>query len=240
MLSLRAVNHYYGNQHSLWDVDLDLLPGRCTGVLGLPGMGKTTLTNCIIGNLPIESGTMFWHQAGAPPRDLSPIPAANRIALGINYVSQERRIFSQLTVEENLHIARQAVEESETMNSSDIYRLFPQLFVLRQAKGAALSEDDQHQLALASALVTRPRLLILDEPTRGSGQAYIHKLGNLVVRLSQELGIAIMLAEQSLPFIRRVADCYCLLHRGRNVAQGQITQLSNPLINDWVTPQTKR
>ncbi|MFO6454585.1 hypothetical protein ACK99M_18050, partial [Aeromicrobium sp. LTX1] len=78
---------------------------------------------------------MFWHQAGAPPSDLLQIPAAKRIALGINCVSQERRIFSQLTVEENLHIARQAVEESEAMNSSDIYRLFPQLFVLRQAKG---------------------------------------------------------------------------------------------------------
>lgn len=128
---------------------------------------------------------MFWHQAGAPPCDLLQIPAAKRIALGINCVSQERRIFSQLTVEENLHIARQAVEESEAMNSSDIYRLFPQLFVLRQAKGVALSEENQHQLALASALVTRPRLLILDEPTRGTGQAYIHKLGNLIVRLSR-------------------------------------------------------
>lgn len=112
---------------------------------------------------------MFWHQAGAPPCDLLQIPAAKRIALGINCVSQERRIFSQLTVEENLHIARRAVEESEAMNSSDIYRLFPQLFVLRQAKGVALSEENQHQLALASALVTRPRLLILDEPTRGTG-----------------------------------------------------------------------
>ena len=240
MLSLRAVNHYYGNQHTLWDVDLDLMPGKCTGVLGLPGMGKTTLVNCITGNLPIESGTMFWHQAGAPPRDLRPIPAASRIALGIGYVSQERRIFSQLTVEENLHIARKAVGESEAMNSSDIYRLFPQLYVLRRSKGAILSDDNQYQLALASALVTRPRLLILDEPTRGTGQAYIHKLGNLIVRLSQELGIAIMLAEQSLPFIRRVADCYCLLHRGRNVAQGAMTQLNDPLLNDWGTPEIKR
>lgn len=240
MLSLRAVNHYYGSQHSLWDVDLDLLPGQCTGVLGLPGMGKTTLVHCITGNLPIESGTMYWHQAGAPPRDLRPMPAAGRIALGIGYVSQERRIFSQLTVEENLHIARRTVGESEGMSSSDIYRLFPQLYVLRASKGTALSDDNQHQLALASALATRPRLLILDEPTRGSGQAYIHKLGNLIVRLSQELGIAIMLAEQSLPFIRRVADRYCLLHRGRNVAQGALTPLSDPLINGWMSPTTAR
>ncbi|EMF0717782.1 ATP-binding cassette domain-containing protein [Citrobacter freundii] len=240
MLSLRAVNHYYGNQHSLWNVDLDLLPGKCTGVLGLPGMGKTTLINCITGHLPIESGTMFWHQAGAPPCDLRPMPAANRTALGISYVSQERRIFSQLTVEENLHIARKAVGGCEAMSSSDIYRLFPQLYVLRGHKGATLSDDNQHQLALASALATRPRLLILDEPTRGTGQAYIHKLGNLIVRLSQELGIAIMLAEQSLPFIRRVADCYCLLHRGRNVAQGAMAQFSDPLINGWVPPETER
>lgn len=240
MLSLRAVNHYYGNQHTLWDVDLDLQPGKCTGVLGLPGMGKTTLANCIIGNLPIESGTMVWYQAGAPPCDLRPMAMVNRIALGIRYVSQERRIFSQLTVEENLHIARKAIGENAAMTGSDIYRLFPQLYSLRQTKGGGLSEDDQHQLALASALVTRPRLLILDEPTRGTGQAYVHKLGNLIVRLSQELGIAIMLAEQSLPFIRRVADCYCLLHRGRNVAQGQLAQLNDPFLNDWMAPEAKR
>ncbi|WP_410751294.1 ABC transporter ATP-binding protein [Citrobacter sp. U14242] len=240
MLSLRAVNHYYGNQHTLWDVDLDLQPGKCTGVLGLPGMGKTTLANCIIGNLPIESGTMVWYQAGAPPCDLRPMAMVNRIALGIRYVSQERRIFSQLTVEENLHIARKAIGENAAMTGSDIYRLFPQLYSLRQTKGGVLSEDDQHQLALASALVTRPRLLILDEPTRGTGQAYVHKLGNLIVRLSQELGIAIMLAEQSLPFIRRVADCYCLLHRGRNVAQGQLAQLNDPFLNDWMAPEAKR
>ncbi|EPJ3206835.1 ABC transporter ATP-binding protein [Citrobacter freundii] len=240
MLSLRAVNHYYGNQHTLWDVDLDLQPGKCTGVLGLPGMGKTTLANCIIGNLPIESGTMVWYQAGAPPCDLRPMAMVNRVALGIRYVSQERRIFSQLTVEENLHIARKAIGENEAMSCSDIYRLFPQLYSLRQTKGGVLSEDDQHQLALASTLVTRPRLLILDEPTRGSGQAYIHKLGNLIVRLSQELGIAIMLAEQSLPFIRRVADCYCLLHRGRNVAQGLLAQRNDPFLNDLMAPEAKR
>ena len=93
MLSLRAVNQYYGDRHTLWNVDLDLPPGVCTGVLGLPGMGKTTLVSCIAGLLPIASGTMVWHDAGASPCDLQ------QARTGISFVPQDRRIFSQLTIE---------------------------------------------------------------------------------------------------------------------------------------------
>lgn len=96
MLSLRAVNQFYGSQHTLWNVDLDFPKGMCTGVVGLPGMGKTTLMNCIAGKVPVDSGTIIWHEAGAPPRDLlsqTPEPFAGP---GIGYVPQDRRIFSQL------------------------------------------------------------------------------------------------------------------------------------------------
>nr|WP_318382296.1 ATP-binding cassette domain-containing protein [uncultured Enterobacter sp.] len=240
MLSLRAVNQYYGTQHTLWNVDLDLVPGTCTCVMGLQGMGKTTLVNCITGNLPIESGSIIWQDGTAPPLDLLKVNPEHRTAMGIGYVPQDRRIFSQLTVEENLHIAMLAVGEPGSAVTRDIYDLFPELYALRQIKGAGLSEDNQHQLALARALVTNPRLLILDEPTRGLGQAFIHKLGNLLVRLNQDLGMTILLAEQHLSFIRRVADRFCLLHRGRNVAQGEVNQLDNQLLSHWMSPDSER
>lgn len=108
MLSLRAVNQFYGSQHTLWNVDLDFPQGMCTGVVGLPGMGKTTLMNCIAGKVPVESGSIIWYEAGAPPRDLLNPPPEQRSGPGIGYVSQDRRIFSQLTIEENLHIAMRA------------------------------------------------------------------------------------------------------------------------------------
>lgn len=234
MLSLRAVNQFYGSQHTLWNITLELQPGKCTSVIGLPGMGKTTLINCITGIVPIESGTIFWHGNDAPPCDLLPLSAPNRIALGIGYVSQERRIFSQLTVEENLHIAHAASGDGAV--NSGIYDLFPELCALRQVKAATLSGENQYQLALANALVTRPRLLILDEPTRGAGQAFLHKLGEIILRLKRELGLTILLAEQHLSFIHHVSDRFLLLHQGRNVAQGQVNQLDQQLLTQWMTP----
>lgn len=236
MLSLRAVNQYYGNQHTLWNVDLDLIPGECTCVMGLPGMGKTTLVNCITGHLPIESGSITWQDAGAPPRDLMNFSAEHRAAMGIGYVAQDRRVFSQLTVEENLHIAMMAGPEPGGAVNSEIYTLFPELYALRHVKGAGLSEDNQYQLALARALIVHPRLLILDEPTRNIGQAFMHKLGNLIVRLNQDFGITVLLAEQHLSFIHRVASRFCLLHRGRTVAQGYVNQLDDRLLSRWMTP----
>lgn len=161
MLSLRAVNQYYGSQHTLWNVDLELRSGECICVMGSQGMGKTTLVNCITGNLPVASGSITWQERGAPPCDLMPLSAHSRSVIGIGYVPQDRRIFSQLSVEENLHIALAAGGTPGAVVNSEIYDLFPQLYALRQSKGAALSEDDRYQLALARALIVRPRLLIL-------------------------------------------------------------------------------
>lgn len=226
MLSLRAVNQYYGDRHTLWNVDLDLPPGLCTGVVGLPGMGKTTLVSCIAGLLPIASGTMVWHDAGPEIRP----------GQGISFVSQDRRIFSQLTVEENLHVARMAKGVAGGSISRDVFEFFPELYPLRQHRASGLNDDQQYQLALANALVTRPRLLILDEPSRGTGQLFTLKLALLLLRFNRELGLSVLLAEQHLSLIRRVADRFCLLYRGRNVAQGRVSELDDPLIAHWMGP----
>lgn len=227
MLSLRAVNQYYGDRHTLWNVDLDLPPGVCTGVVGLPGMGKTTLVSCIAGLLPIASGTMVWHET---PGELHPGGAE------ISVVPQDRRIFSQLTVEENLHIALMAKGVAGGSVSRDVFEFFPELYPLRQQRASGLNDDQQYQLALANALVTRPRLLILDEPSRGTGQLFSLKLAQLLLRFNRELGLSVLLAEQHLSLIRRVADRFCLLYRGRNVAQGRVSELDDPLIAHWMGP----
>ncbi|MBW4240436.1 ABC transporter ATP-binding protein [Enterobacter quasiroggenkampii] len=240
MLSLRAVNQFYGSQHTLWNVDLDFPQGMCTGVVGLPGMGKTTLMNCIAGKVPVESGSIIWYEAGAPPRDLLHPPSEQRSGPGIGYVSQDRRIFSQLTIEENLHIAMRATGKPNPEAKNDVYDLFPALYGVRQTRANTLSPDDQYQLALANALVNRPHLLILDEPLQGAGHSVAQKLVQLLGRLNRELGMTVLLAEQQLSFIRRVADRFCMLYRGRNVAQGHVTELDDELIAHWMSREAKR
>ncbi|MEL4014164.1 ABC transporter ATP-binding protein [Dryocola clanedunensis] len=236
MLSLRAVNQFYGENHILWNLDLELSKGECTCVLGAPGMGKTTLVNCITGYLPVESGSIIWNEAGLPPQNLLTRPVEDRAALGMSYVAQERRIFSQLSVEENLQIALLAGNEHARAIPDMVYQLFPELYSLRHVRGGELQNDLQQRLALARALVTEPKLLILDEPTLGSGQRFIQELGGIIRRLNRDFGLTILLVEQRLSFIRRVADRFCLLHRGRNVAQGKVELLDDKLVASWMAP----
>jgi len=120
--------------------------------------------------------------------------------------------------------------------SRDVFEFFPELYPLRQHRASGLNDDQQYQLALANALVTRPRLLILDEPSRGTGQLFTLKLAQLLLRFNRELGLSVLLAEQHLSLIRRVADRFCLLYRGRNVAQGRVSELDDPLIAHWMGP----
>ncbi|BCQ38792.1 hypothetical protein ERHA54_13950 [Erwinia rhapontici] len=169
MLSLRSINQFYGQNHILWDVDLDLQPGTCTGIIGQPGMGKTTLVNCIMGHLPINSGSMIWQEDNGPPQDLLLQPVEKRASLGIGYVPQGRQIFSQMTIEENLQIALLAGAGMERHRAIPpmVYDLFPALYSLRHQRSGELPIGQQQQLALARALVLQPKLLILDEPTEG-------------------------------------------------------------------------
>jgi len=237
MLSLRSINQFYGQNHILWDVDLDLQPGTCTGIIGQPGMGKTTLVNCIMGHLPINSGSMIWQEDNGPPQDLLLQPVEKRASLGIGYVPQGRQIFSQMTIEENLQIALLAGAGMERHRAIPpmVYDLFPALYSLRHQRSGELPIGQQQQLALARALVLQPKLLILDEPTEGMSPWLEEEMGNLIHRLNHDFGMTILLLEQRLSFIRRVADYFLLLHRGRNVAHGKVAQLDASMVNTWLT-----
>ena len=235
MLSLRAVNQFYGKNHILWDVDLDLPPGTCTGIIGQPGMGKTTLVNCIMGHLPVNSGSMIWQQAGSPPQNLLTQPAATRTRLGIGYVPQGCQIFSQLSVEENLWVALLAgQQERHSAIPPLVYDLFPTLWQRRHQRSGDLPLEQQQNLALARALALRPELLILDEPTEGMSPWLEEETGNLLRRLNHEFGLTILLLEQRVSVIRRVADYFLLLHRGRNVAQGHVAELNETVVDKWL------
>jgi len=235
MLRLRSVNQFYGPNHILWDVDLELPPGTCTGILGRPGMGKTTLVNCIMGNLPVNSGSMTWQEKDSPPEDMLLLPMEKRARMGIGYVPQGRQIFSQMSVEDNLLIALLAGQDDRHRAiPAMVYDLFPALYSVRQKRGGDLPIEQQQQLALARALVLEPKLLILDEPTEGMSPWLEEEMGNLLYRLNHDFGLTILLLEQRLSFIRRVADYFLLLHRGRNVAQGKMAQLDDLTINKWL------
>lgn len=236
MLSLRSVNQFYGQNHILWDVDLDLPPGTCTGVLGRPGMGKTTLVNCIMGHLPVNSGSMTWQEANSPPQDLLLQPMEQRAALGIGYVPQGRQIFSQLSVEENLQIAllAGAAHARHPAIPQMVFDLFPGLWSLRHQRSGELQPEQQQELALARALVLQPKLLILDEPTEGMSPWLEEEMGHLIHRLNHDFGLTILLLEQRISFIRKVADYFLLLHCGRNVAHGKMAQLDESMVNTWL------
>ncbi len=230
MLSLHGVNQFYGQSHTLWDLDIQIPAGRCTCVMGRNGVGKTTLMQCIMGLLPLKSGAM--HYQG---QDLARLAAERRAALGIGFVPQGRQIFPLLTVEENLRIGLPARPDRARQVPGFIDDLFPVLKQMLKRRGGDLSGGQQQQLAIGRALAIDPKLLILDEPTEGIQPNIVQEIGDIIRRLVDELDLTVILVEQKLPFARRVADRFVILDRGRLVAKGEMDELGDDLVKQYLT-----
>jgi urea transport system ATP-binding protein len=230
MLTLEKLNHYYGESHTLWDLDLDVPSGKCTCLMGRNGVGKTTLLQCVMGLLPIRSGSIRFGDT-----DLGRQITERRAPLGIGYVPQGRQIFPMLTVEENLRIGLPARRDRSRQIPDFIFELFPVLKEMLGRKGGDLSGGQQQQLAIGRALVVDPKLLILDEPTEGIQPNIVQEIGDIILHLNREIGLTVLLVEQKLPFARKVADRFCILDRGRHVAEGEMNRLDDELIRQYLT-----
>ena len=225
MLTIESLNQYYGESHTLWDVNLNIKAGTCTCLMGRNGMGKTTLLKAVMGLLPVRSGTITFDQ-----QNITHQHAERRARLGVGYVPQGRDIFSQLTVEENLLIGLGARKDKVRKIPSRIFELFPVLGDMLHRRGGDLSGGQQQQLAIGRALTLNPKLLILDEPCEGIQPNIVHQIGDVILKLNQEENLTVLLVEQKLPFARRVGQYFTIIDKGRTVASDSMTNLSDELI----------
>ncbi|MFM1989744.1 MAG: hypothetical protein RJA99_2701 [Pseudomonadota bacterium] len=215
MLRIEGLNQYYGGSHTLRDVSFEARTGAVTAVLGRNGMGKTTLLKCLMGLLPVKSGRIEFEG-----HDITRMKPHQRAQLGIALVPQGREIFPRLTVEENLLISMAATRQKERAVPGWVYETFPILKQFVRRRGGDLSGGQQQQLAIARALVTKPRLLILDEPTEGIQPNIIKDIEHVIAGLAAQRTMAILLVEQYYDFARELADRYVVLQRGEVLQSG--------------------
>ena len=230
MLRIQKINQLYNQSHILWDLDLEVREGTCGCLLGRNGVGKTTLLKCITGLLPVRDGQILLNG-----QDITRMSTENRARAGIGYVPQGREIFPLLTVEENLKISLGARADGARQIPEHIYQLFPVLKEMKSRRGGDLSGGQQQQLAIGRALVLDPKLLILDEPTEGIQPNIVRDIGEVIRKLNREMGLTVLLVEQKLPFARRTADDFFIMERGRVVADGPIADLSDELVQQYLT-----
>jgi urea transport system ATP-binding protein len=213
MLTVEKLNQHYGSSHTLRDVSFTAPLGACTALLGRNGVGKTTLLKCLMGLLPVTSGSISFDGV-----ELTGMPPFARARLGLGYVPQGREIFPRLTVEENILMALAMHGESDIPD--DIFQMFPVLKQMLRRRGGDLSGGQQQQLAIARALVMKPKVLILDEPTEGIQPSIIKDIERVIAMLSERGDMAILLVEQYFEFARELADQFVVLRRGEIVKRG--------------------
>ena len=231
MLKIEKLNQFYGESHTLWELELDVPKGQCTCVMGRNGVGKTTLMKCVMGEETTSSGSIQFDGG----TELTKQKLEERSRLGIGYVPQGRQIFPLLTGEENLRTGLAVRKDGSKKIPERIYELFPVLKEMKNRRGGDLSGGQQQQLAIGRALVIEPQLLILDEPGEGIQPNIVAQIGEVIRRLIKEDGLTVLLVEQKLPFARKYADRFAIMDRGRRVAEGEIAELSDELIKKHLT-----
>ncbi len=231
MLQIKGLNVYYGESHILRDVDLSVPSAQMVCLIGRNGVGKTTLLKSLIGLLKPRTGTITF--AGEIINSQSP---DKRARLGIGYVPQGREIIPRLTVQENLLLgleARRGGRSGKEEIAEEIFALFPVLKTMLSRMGGDLSGGQQQQLAIARALMGKPQLLVLDEPTEGIQPSIILEIEAAVRRIITSTGISVLLVEQHLHFVRQ-ADTYYAMQKGGIVASGATSELSNEVIQRFL------
>jgi len=215
MLNVQGIDLHYGASQALRGVDLTAEIGQVTCVMGRNGVGKTSLMRAIVGQQAASAGKVMWE--GEDIIKLSPHERARR---GIAFVPQGREIFPLMSVEENLRTGFAAVPRTLRHIQDEIFELFPVLKDMLHRRGGDLSGGQQQQLAIARALVTRPRLLVLDEPTEGIQPSIIKDIERVIRLLASRGDMAVLLVEQYFEFARDLADAFCVMDRGEVVLAG--------------------
>lgn len=232
LLEVKDVNQYYGGSHILRNVSLTAELGQVTVVLGRNGVGKTTLLKSLMGLVPIKSGDIGFN--GQPVQTAAPYVRAH---LGMGYVPQGREIFARLTVQENLQMGL-ATRPAGTPVPPQLFELFPVLKQMLGRRGGDLSGGQQQQLAIARALASKPRLLILDEPTEGIQPNIIKDIGRVLRQLADRgldgEPMAILLVEQYYDFAEALADRYLVMERGEVIASGPGSEMQAKNIRQLV------
>lgn len=231
ILNISGVNVYYGESHILRNVDLNIPQGKMVCLIGRNGVGKTTLLKTIMGLLPPRTGKLSFLG-----EEVNNLPTDRRARMGIGYVPQGREVIPRVTVKENLLLGLEALPKGRRNKSnipSEILNLFPMLKEMLNRMGGDLSGGQQQQLAIARALMGRPKLLILDEPTEGIQPSIILEIEAAVKQIIAETGISVLLVEQHLHFVRQ-ADRYYAMQKGGIVASGNTNELSQDVIQQFL------
>ena len=218
MLSVEALDAGYGGSQILWNVGLTVPTGQVVCLMGRNGVGKTTLLKTIMGLLPARGGRIVFDGV-----DVTRWSPDRRARAGVGYVPQGREIFPHLTVEENLRMSLLGCGRARDLEEA--LALFPTLRRLLGRKGGVLSGGEQQMLAIGRALLTRPKLLMFDEPTEGIQPSIVLEIEEAIRRIRTEMGLAVLLVEQYLDFAERLADAYLIMAKGAVVAEGPTAQL---------------